>query len=264
MDPVAIYFTGTAGAGKTTITRAFHDWMEESGYDALTVNLDPGMEDPGYEANIDIRDWVKLSDIQKEFGLGPNGAQVAASDVIALKIYEVREELERLNGDYVLIDTPGQVELFAFRESSKAIVEALTGERSLIAFLFDPALAKSPGGFVSLLLLSATVQFRFGLPLTNVLSKADLLKPTERERIRQWGEEPFMLYEAVGDETPGQDTGLSLELFRALESIGPLWQPLFTSAESREGMEDLYATGQKVFAGGEDLEKTGGAGAPPD
>ena len=262
MDPIAIYFTGTAGAGKTTITRAFHDWMEESGYDALTVNLDPGMEEPGYEANIDIRDWVKLSEIQSEHGLGPNGAQIAASDVIALKIYEVREELERLNGDYVLIDTPGQVELFAFRESSRAIVEALTGERSLIAFLFDPALAKSPGGFVSLLLLSATVQFRFGLPLINVLSKADLLRPEDRQRVQQWGEEPFALYEAVGDESPTRDTGLSLELFRALESIGPLWQPLFTSAESHTGLEDLYATAQKVFSGGEDLEKSGGTNAP--
>jgi GPN-loop GTPase len=263
MDPIAIYFTGTAGAGKTTLTQAFQDWMEESGYDALTVNLDPGMEQPGYEANIDIRDWVKLSEIQAEHGLGPNGAQIAASDVIALKIYEVREALEKLNGDYVLIDTPGQVELFAFRESSKAIVEALTGERSIIAFLFDPALSKSPAGFVSLLLLSATVQFRFGLPLMNVLSKEDLLRPEEKERIRQWGEEPFTLYEAVRDESPDRDTGLSLELFRALESIGPLWQPVFTSSEAHEGLDDVYATVQRAFAGGEDLEKSGGS-APTD
>jgi GPN-loop GTPase len=261
VDPVAIYFTGTAGAGKTTLTRAFHDWMDHNGYDALTVNLDPGMEEPGYDPNLDIRDWVKLSDIQKEYGLGPNGAQVAAADVIALKVFEIKEQLDRMNSDYILVDTPGQVELFAFRESSKAIVESLTGERSMIAFLFDPALAKSPKGFVSLLMLSATVQFRFGLPLTNVLAKEDLLKPSDRARLQAWGEEPFSLYEAVRDESPESDTGLSLELFRALETIGPLWQPVYTSAETGSGMEEIYASAQRVFSGGEDLEKSGGS--PP-
>lgn len=257
-DPLAIYFTGTAGAGKTTLTKAYLDWMGENGYDAITVNLDPGMEEPGYEASVDVRDWVKLADVQKEYGLGPNGAQVAAADVIALKVYEIREVLERMNSDYILVDTPGQVELFAFRESSKAIVEALTGERSMIAFLFDPALARSPKGFVSLLMLSATVQFRFGLPLTNILSKADLIKPKEMERLQEWGDEPFSLYEAVREESGDADTGLSLELFRALETIGPLWQPLFTSAESGAGMDLIYASAQRAFHGGEDLEKRGG------
>lgn len=261
MDPVAIYFTGTAGAGKTNLTRAFRLWMDSAGYNAVTVNLDPGMEAPAYDPDVDIRDWVKLKDVMEEHELGPNGAQVAASDLIALKVYEVREVLEKLSADYILVDTPGQVELFAFRESSKAIVEALTGERSLIAFLFDPALAKHPGGFVSLLMLASTVQFRFALPTIHLLAKSDLLSKEQLEQVVSWSEEPYTLYDAVTGGTMTPDATLSGELFRALEAMGPVGSILPTSAEKGTGLEDVYASAQRVFAGGEDLERSGGPGS---
>lgn len=261
MDPIAIYITGTAGAGKTNLTRSMRLWMDSAGYNAITVNLDPGMEAPAYDPDIDIRDWVKLKEVMEEHDLGPNGAQVVASDLIALKIYEVRAVLEKLNADYILIDTPGQVELFAFRESSKAIVEALTGERSLMAFLFDPALAKQPGGFVSLLMLASTVQFRFGLPMVHLLAKSDLLSEEQRLQLITWSEEPYSLYEAVTQGTMTPDVTLSGELFRALEAMGPVGSLIPTSAEKSTGLEDLYAAAQRVFAGGEDLERSGGPGS---
>ncbi|EQD72996.1 Protein of unknown function, ATP binding protein, partial [mine drainage metagenome] len=72
-----------------------------------------------------MRDWVRLPEIMSEYGLGPNGAQVAAADMIALKIFEVKQALQGYRSDFVLLDTPGQIELFAFREASKAMVEAL-------------------------------------------------------------------------------------------------------------------------------------------
>ncbi len=258
MDPIALYFTGTAGAGKTTLTKAFQNWMETAGYDAVTVNLDPGMENPSFDPDVDIRDWVRLQDVMAEYHLGPNGAQVAASDLIALKVFEVRDALERLRADYILVDTPGQVELFAFRESSRAIVEALSGDRSLLVFLFDPALARQPAGFISLLMLSATVQFRFTLPLLSVVAKEDVLTEPERTEMGRWSQEPFTLYEAVHGEGETSATTLSSELFRTIESMGPIWPQVFASAEKNTGLEDLYAAAQRTFAGGEDLEKSGG------
>jgi hypothetical protein len=254
MEPVAIYFTGTAGVGKTTLTTAFQTWMRDSGYEAVTVNLDPGMEDPAFDPDIDIRDWVNLRDIMAENKLGPNGAQIAASDMVALKIAEVKNALESFRSEYILIDTPGQVELFAFRESSRTIVEELSGDRSLIAFLFDPMLARHPHGFVSLFMLSATTQFRFRLPMMNILAKDDLLNDAERERIRNWTEEPESLYEAVSKDEVDREGTVSLEFFKALENVGPLWSLINTSATEEKGMEDIYAGVQEAFAGGEDLE----------
>ncbi len=253
-EPGTVYFTGTAGAGKSTLVRAFASWMKSAGYDAVVVNLDPGSEGDEGGADVDIREWVRLADLQSEYGLGPNGAQVAAADMIALKIFEVKQAVQELKTDYVLVDTPGQIELFAFREASKAIVDALSGDRSAIAFLFDPALARTPGGFVSMLMLSATLEFRFRLPLVNVLAKSDVLSPEQVAEVSGWSDEPGQLYEAVTRDAPTPDVQLSTELFRAIETMGPLGGLVPTSAKEGTGLDSLYQSFQRVFAGGEDLE----------
>jgi len=146
------------------------------------------------------------------------------------------------------------VELFAFRESSKALVDALGGERAAIAFLFDPALAKTASGFASLMLLSATVEFRFRRPTLNVLTKSDVLTPERLREVLEWGEAPEQLIAAVEAEAPTPDVQLSSEMARALESLAPLSALLATSSRSGDGLEMLYRSAQRVFAGGEDLE----------
>jgi GPN-loop GTPase len=253
-EPAVVFVTGTAGAGKTSFVRAFAEWMRSSGYDAGVVNLDPGFEGDELEPDVDIREWVRLADLQADYGLGPNGAQVAAADMIALKVFEVKQAMGELRGDYVIVDTPGQIELFAFREASKAIVEALGGDRALLAFLFDPGLARTPGGFVSLLMLSATVEFRFRLPLLHVLSKADALTADQLAEIVGWSEESGRLYDAVQAATPTPDVQLSTELFRAIEVMGPMTGLLPASAKEGTGLDGFYRECQRVLAGGEDLE----------
>jgi GPN-loop GTPase len=253
-EPGTIYFTGTAGAGKTTFVRAFADWMKSAGYEATVVNLDPGSESTTLDPAVDIREWVQLDDVKDEYGLGPNGAQIAAADMIALKIFDVKQAIEELKTDYVLVDTPGQIELFAFREASKAVVDALSGDRSQIAFLFDPALARTPGGFVSLLLLSATVEFRFRLPMINVLTKSDVLSADQLAELGRWAEDPAELHDAVTRESPTPDVQLAAEVARAIESLGPLAGLLVTSAKDGTGLESFYQSAQRVFGGGEDLE----------
>lgn len=260
-EPGTLFFTGTAGAGKTTFVRAFADWMKSAGYEATVVNLDPGLESTSSEPDVDIREWVRLADLQDEYGLGPNGAQIAAADMIALKIFEVKQAVQELKSDYVLIDTPGQIELFAFREASKAIVDALGGDRALIAFLFDPALARNAPGFVSLLMLSATVEFRFRLPMLNLLSKSDVLAPEQLAELTGWAEDSDRLYEAVTRDLATPDLQLSTELFRAIQTMGPLSGLLPTSAKEGSGLEGFYQECQRILAGGEDLEPSQATGS---
>jgi GPN-loop GTPase len=260
-EPGTVYFTGTAGAGKTRLVQAFATYLKTAGYDAITVNLDPGNESGSFEPDIDIREWIRLGNVMEEYGLGPNGAQVAASDLMAIKVFEIKQAISEFKTDYVLVDTPGQIELFAFRESSKAIVDALSGERSTIAFLFDPALAKTAGGFVSLLMLSATVEFRFRLPMLNLLTKTDLLKPEQLEEVLGWGEDPMRLADAVQLEAPTPDVQLSAEMLRAIESLSPLRTLLPTSSVDMTGLEGIYRSAQRIFSGGEDVEPSH---APPE
>jgi len=249
---VRIYALGTAGSGKSTFIAAMAEWMEKNGFKASLVNLDPGAEDLPYEPDVDIRNWFTLTQVMKEHGLGPNGAQVAAADLIAIHIPEIREQLESTYYDYALIDTPGQLELFAFRESSTHIVEQLGAEDSMLAFIFDPILARTPEGFASLLMLSSTVHFRFYLPFLNLLGKSDLLSTDERDMILEWGESEGSLYNALR-EREGMRANMNLEVFRALELLGAYRKMTPMSAYDGEGMEDVYSVAQQIFSGGDDL-----------
>lgn len=260
-EPATLYFTGTAGAGKTRLVQAFQTYLKTAGYDAITVNLDPGAESAAFEPDVDVREWVRLSNVMDEYGLGPNGAQIAASDLMAIKVFEVKQAIAEFKTDYVLVDTPGQIELFAFRESSKAIVDALSGDRSTVAFLFDPALAKTAAGFVSLVMLSATVEFRFRLPMLHLLTKSDLLTPEQLEEVLGWGEDPLRLADAIQSEAPTPDVQLSTEMLRAIETLAPLTTLLPTSSQDGSGLEGVYRAAQRIFAGGEDAEMSQ---APPE
>jgi GTPase SAR1 and related small G proteins len=104
---IYIYVTGPAGSGKSTFTYALQEWMRNNQYEAITVNLDPGVENIPYRPDVDVRDWYQLQDIMEEYSLGPNGAQILASDLIASEIDEIREEIVSMDADYAIIDTRG-------------------------------------------------------------------------------------------------------------------------------------------------------------
>ncbi len=253
MEGIFLYLVGAAGSGKSTLTHGLKLWMDRMGYDAATINLDPGVEHLPYSPDIDVREWFVLSEIMEEYGLGPNAGQIVAADMIALRSGELKELVDEANSDYFLIDTPGQMELFTFRECSGVIIKALNEERSAIVFLYDPLLSTTPSNFVSQVMLGSTTQFRFYIPSINVLSKSDVLEEEKLNIILDWSKSPDLLYDALIAETPHMRGQLNIELFRALEAIGTYKELIPISAENMTGMEDLYAMAQQIFMGGEDL-----------
>ena len=199
-EEIFVYFIGTAGSGKSTLTYSFKEWMLLKGLDAITVNLDPGADNLPYDPDVDIRDWISLEEIMESYGLGPNGAQIACADMLALNTSDIKESIESFKTDYILVDTPGQLELFVFREAGKYIVEFLKPDRSIIAYLVDHALAKTSSGFVSQLLLSLSTNYRLNHPQINILSKADMLDTDEIIKVSRWAEDSYELEQAVMSE----------------------------------------------------------------
>jgi len=248
-----VYFVGTAGCGKSTLTYAFQSWLQNEEIDAITVNLDPGAENLMYPPDVDVRDWIKLSEVMDSMGLGPNGAQVAAADMLALDIKEIAEVISSFDTEFVLIDTPGQLELFTFRQSSRVVIDELGSDSSVLAFMLDPSLTKTPNGYVSSLMLASTVHFRFPVPMALLLAKSDLLSELEAERIEEWGDDSYALFNALLDESRNHQTQMSLEFLQALDTIGAGKRVVPVSSDTREGLEDLYAMVQGVLEGGEDV-----------
>jgi GTPase SAR1 family protein len=250
-----IYFVGTAGAGKSTLVKSYREWMENMSYDAITLNLDPGAEFLPYTPDVDIRENISLESVMQEYNLGPNGAQVVAADLMIQEVERVKELIDSYDSDYVLVDTPGQLELFAFRESSSQLVRALGEDSNALIYLFDSILMKKPDSYISLRFLALGVMTRFSIPFMGVVSKTDLLEPDEKGRIMKWDRNKGELAEDLRAHSATLNVQLSEELLRGTETLDLLGENTFLSSESGEGMEDIYNFTQKLFYGSDDLEK---------
>ena len=187
------------------------------------------------------------------YGLGPNGAQIACADMLALNTSDVKKSIESFKTDYILLDTPGQLELFVFREAGKYIVKFLNPQRSIIAYLLDHALAKTASGLVSQLLLSINTNFRLNQSQINILSKADMLSKGEIDLVERWAHNPDDLSNAILKEKASVYREMSegiLQLINGFDNQSKLFP---TGKEDYFGIEDLYTNIQLQFEGGEDL-----------
>ena len=97
-ETIGIFILGTAGCGKSTLAAAAAHWLQEGGYPVQLVNLDPGSDITPYEADVDVRDWLTLGDIMEEYELGPNGAQIVASDMVAIYKNRIKEGIDLTSG----------------------------------------------------------------------------------------------------------------------------------------------------------------------
>lgn len=254
-DTVGLFLLGTAGCGKSTMAAAMANWMTEVGYPLQLVNLDPGADLSPYEADVDVRDWITLADIMEEYGLGPNGAQVVAADMLALYKTRIRESLDLKEGGYILFDTPGQMELFSFREATREMVKGLV-PNSYLVYLVDPFNSRTPTGFVTQLMLSALSRLRFQVPSIEVLSKIDLIEEGMMEDLKRWQQFPEQLMDDVLQEAgnePAMSRELSVGINRVLEDMGIASKLFPVSSSTGEGLERLYEVIQLTFGAGEDL-----------
>ncbi len=248
-----VYIMGTAGSGKSALTSALADRLRASDVNVATMNLDPGVRWLPYSPEVDIRDYVNYDRMIEDFRLGPNGALVACVDAAVNHVYEMREELESLEPDYVLIDTPGQMELFAYRDSGTLIASALSRGDFSIIFLADHIFLNSPSDFISVMLLSHSVHVRFRAPQVNCVSKLDLLSEEILERARFWASDPVALKEAFISEAADLKSEISDRILESLLDIGALGEFIFISSNTGEGLDDLYAQLQRIHTGGVDL-----------
>ena len=154
----AIFLTGTAGAGKTLLATKISEYYTKNGVFPAILNLDPGVESLPYSPDIDVRDFVDISSIMNQYDLGPNGSMIMASDLIASKIDLIEEQVNTVNPDYLIIDTPGQIELFAYRQSGQFFIKNITADEKINLFLYDGPMVTTPLNFVSIALLATSIK----------------------------------------------------------------------------------------------------------
>lgn len=249
------FFVGTAGSGKSLLTASLEKWLVASDLSVTVVNLDPGVDDPPFTSDVDIREYVDYGEVMRSFSLGPNGALVASLDMAVGHIDDLREEINDLDRDYVLVDCPGQMELFAYRNSGPLMVSGLMGQDpALSLFLLDANIVRSPSGYLSSMLLGMSISIRFGLPQLSVLSKPDILMEEEVEEIVSWSTETYLLEEALDNTSEGMIREYSEAILRMLDDLGGGHSVVPVSAKMMTGVEALYGELQRTFLGGDNLD----------
>ncbi|MGB9914392.1 MAG: ATP/GTP-binding protein [Candidatus Bathyarchaeales archaeon] len=246
-----VFIIGTAGSGKSLFTAAFSDWLKMSKQDFAVVNLDPGALTLPYSPDVDVRNYVDVGALMENYSLGPNGALIMAADLIADEIENITREVEDLKADIVLVDTPGQMELFAFRASGPYIVEELTEEPKAIVYLFDAVFSVNPLNYVSNMFLSAAVYNRFFQPQLHLLSKCDLLPKNEVDKIIDWSANPKALEYAIEQKLEDMKRLFSRNMMRAITQLGLKFMLMPVSAKTNDGFINFNMALERILAGGD-------------
>ena len=248
-----IFLTGTAGAGKSLLTSKIKEYYAKNSAFPATLNLDPGVGHLPYSPDVDVRDYVDINSLMEEYGLGSNGSLIMANDLIATKIDQIQTEIDTINPDYLLVDTPGQVELFAYRESGPFFVKNIHGDEKINLFLYDGTMITSPSNFVSLSLLSTSIRLRLELPTINAITKTDLIQEKLNELL-EWSSSYYDLEDQISKEVDGETLPLISDMFRSLNNNGFLEDLIPVSNATGEGMVNLESALSRIINLGEEVE----------
>ncbi|HEY7079562.1 MAG TPA: ATP/GTP-binding protein [Nitrososphaeraceae archaeon] len=249
----AIFITGTAGSGKSALTSRLIQWYKDNKAFPVSLNLDPGSYKLPYEPDVDVRDYVEVNTLMDKYDLGPNGSLVMASDLIATRLDDIQTEVNELNPDYVIIDTPGQIELFAFRASGPYFVTNFQADTKASVFVFDGMLVSSPINFISISLLSTAIKLRLKLAQVNALTKRDLLLERLQE-ILSWSTSNTSLEKSLDNEKDIEYSLLLKEITR-IYNQGGFTEDLFAISNlTMSGMVNLVAALARILNQGEEVK----------
>ncbi|CAG8795766.1 22736_t:CDS:2, partial [Dentiscutata erythropus] len=165
-------------------------------------NLDPAAEK--FETfnvfvimtNLDIRDLITLEDVMEELQYGPNGGLIYCLDhnnhnhIIRFLLNNMdwlEDELGEYEDDYLIIDCPGQIELYTHFPIIRRICECLQKMHFRICgvYLLESQFIQDNSKFFAGVLSAMSAMISIEIPHINVLSKMDLLGKVKKRELER-------------------------------------------------------------------------------
>ncbi|QDZ24495.1 GPN-loop GTPase [Chloropicon primus] len=266
--PVVVLTMGMAGSGKTTFVQRCiahlhqkaNGMKEEDVCLPYVINLDPAVTHVPYEANIDIRDTVHYKELMQEYGLGPNGGLLTAVNLFATKFDQVVELCERRAAqesglertadedgededergeaiNYIIGDTPGQIEVFTWSASGQIFAESFASQfPTCIAFVVDTPKCTEPRTFMSNMLQACSVLYKYKLPMILVYNKCDI---SRHEFAIEWMKDFENYQQAISTDT-SYAASLSRSLSLVLEDFYGNMPSVGVSSVTGSGMDEFF------------------------
>ncbi|KAM5541514.1 hypothetical protein V8D89_004704 [Ganoderma adspersum] len=177
--PIVIITIGMAGAGKSTFVQRINSYLHSQNPPSppYILNLDPAVSNTPFEPNIDIRDTVDYHKVMKEYNLGPNGGILTALNLFTTKFDQVLDIVEKRADtvDYIILDTPGQIEIFTWSASGAIITDAVASSLpTVVAYVIDTPRTTAPATFMSNMLYACSILYKTKLPFILVFNKTDV------------------------------------------------------------------------------------------
>ena len=244
MQTINLIILGMAGSGKTTFVQKLEEEIANMDKESYIINLDPAVLDTLYEPNLDIRDTVKYKEVMLSNNLGPNGAILTCLNLFSTNIDKVISILEsKKDLDFVVMDTPGQLEVFSWSASGKLISDSFSLIfPSILIYIIDLPRCSNPNTFSSNMLYALSIMYKMKLPLLIAFNKADIAKDT---KVIEWMDD----YESLQNVLKKQDdymstfsSSLSLLLAEFYKTI----KYVKVSAKTGEGFNELIKKCEEI------------------
>ena len=192
----AMIVVGMAGSGKSTFVSKLASHLAQRAASAASealandtslssdsptrpylINIDPAVATLGYAPNVDIRDTIDYNRVMEEYKLGPNGGILTSLNLFTTKFDQVLQLADKRAQelDHIVLDTPGQIEIFTWSASGSIITDALaTSMPTVLVYVVDTPRTTAPATFMSNMLYACSILYKARLPFVLVFNKTDV------------------------------------------------------------------------------------------